>query len=560
MSSVRTNKRTLAIIGAGLTAVALLAAVLLITAGPATAKEFATLHPLAGSVEVARGDGGFQAGTEGQTLQAGDTVRTGDDSRAEIEYFDGSVTRLDAETTFTLQELSSLPDTPGSKIIQAEQSEGRTFQRITEITDSQSRFDVETPTATASVHGTSYALTVHDDGSVELWVLDGTVIAVLEDGSEIEVGPGQGLVVHPDGSVDGPFTLTEAQLNDPWVQFNQCTDDPTLLLCQVEVEPDFVENEIPDGNEETQGPPPPPPADVLGDTLTGTGGDGGGSGGGGNGGNQDQEGPQSDGRSVLITLSWSQGPANLDLHVATPDAQEDEGGEVWSGDPCLARDDGSCWATASGDAVAFGSETVTLRPVGTPNPGNWLKGGYRVWVENTSCADGTYATSNAVVTVARPGGESVGLPVSGASGDQALSTWNVASVHLDKFGSMAVAGTQSLVGESCGVPSELLRFKNSARGGDNGPEMTSVIPTGESVVEDAADEPSDEGEAEQPKEEEEEEEEDEPEEPAPEPAPEPDPPPEPEPEPEPDPEPDPPVDEAVVPEPPTVQDEPAEAA
>lgn len=522
---------------------ALLAAVLLITAGPATAREFATLHPMAGTVEVARGDGGFQAGTEGQTLQAGDTVRTGDDSRAEIEYFDGSVTRLDAETTFTLQELSSLPDTPGSKIIEAEQGEGRTFQRISEITDSQSRFDVETPTATASVHGTSYALTVHADGSVELWVLDGTVVAVLEDGSEIEVGPGQGLVVHPDGSVDGPFTLTEEQLNDPWLQFNQCTDDPTLLLCQVEVEPDVVENEIPDGNdEETQGPPASPPADVLGTTLTGTGGDEGGGGGGGNGGDQDQEGPQSDGRSVLITLSWSQGPANLDLHVATPDAQEDEGGEVWSGDPCLERDDGSCWATASGDAVAFGSETVTLRPVGTPNPGNWLKGGYRVWVENTSCADGTYATSNAVVTVARPGGESVGLPVSGASGDQSLSTWNVASVQLDKLGSMAVAGTQSMVGEPCGAEPVLTRFKNSARGGDNGPEMTSVIPAGDPVVEEEeADQPADEPEAEEP-----EETEDQESEPAP------DPPPEPEPVSEPPP--DPPVEEAVIPEEPAVQE------
>ena len=537
MSSVRTNKRTLAIVGAGVTSVAVLAAVLFFTAGPATAEQFATLHPIQGTVEVAPEGEDFRAGTEGQTLQAGDTVRTGADGRAEIEYFDGSVTRLDVETSFTLQELSSISEVPNSKIIEAEQSEGRTFQRITEITDSQSRFDVETPTATASVLGTSYALTVHDDGSVELWVLDGTVIAVLEDGNEIEIGPGQGLLVRPDGSVDGPFALTPEQLADPWLLFNQCTDDPELAQCQVEVEPEFVENEIPDNDDETQGPPSsPPPVGVLGETLTGTGGGGGGGGGGGTGGDQDQE-PESDRRSVVITLSWSQGPTNLDLHVATPDAQEDEGGEVWSGDPCLERDDGTCWATASGDAAAFGSETVTLRPVGTPNPGDWLEGGYRVWVENTSCADGTYETSNAVVTVSRPGGESISLPVSGASGDRSLSTWNVASVHLDRLGTMAVAGTQDMVGEPCGPPLE--RFRSSDRGRDGGPQVTSVIPTEARGVQDVADQPAPDQEADQSEEAEE---------PVAEPVP------DPEAEPQPEPEPEPPVDEAGVPEPPAVQD------
>jgi hypothetical protein len=155
---------------------------------------------------------------------------------------------------------------------------------------------------------------------------------------------------------------------------------------------------------------------------------------------------------VVITLSWSRGPTNLDLHVLTPDAQEDEGGEVWSGNPCLSRSDGSCWAFASGDAVAFGVESVTLRPLSSPADGDWLNGSYRVWVENTSCQDGTFADSDAVVTVSRGGDESVALPVSGASGDQILETWGVASVFMDRDGSMAIAGTQTLFGEACGPP------------------------------------------------------------------------------------------------------------
>src|SRR5919106_1628579 len=65
----------LALVTAGL----VLVAFLFITAGPATAKEFATLHLLESTVEVQRGEGQFGPGEEGQTLQAGDTVRTGPD-------------------------------------------------------------------------------------------------------------------------------------------------------------------------------------------------------------------------------------------------------------------------------------------------------------------------------------------------------------------------------------------------------------------------------------------------------------------------------------------------
>jgi hypothetical protein len=258
--SAQTIKRTrLAVFLAVLTAGAVLAAFLIITAGPATAKEFATLHPLEGTVEVQRGQGAFTAGSEGQTLRTGDTVRTGPDGRTEIEYFDGSITRLDHETTFTLRELASYPDTPGSKVIEGEQSEGRTFERVTELTDSKSRFDVDTPTATASVRGTEYVLTTHPDGSTEIWVLPdddpgtSSVILILEDGTEIIVSEGQGLIVHPDGSAVGPFTLTADQLEDGFLHFNLCLDDPDLEECQTEVEAEVVE-QPPD--EPDSGPPP----------------------------------------------------------------------------------------------------------------------------------------------------------------------------------------------------------------------------------------------------------------------------------------------------------------
>ena len=196
-----------------------------------------------------------------------------------------------------------------------------------------------------------------------------------------------------------------------------------------------------------------PDVQVLGEQVTAPPDQG--AGGGGQGGDREQEEkeePESDRRAVVITLTWTRGPANLDLHVATPATGEDEGGEVSASSPCLARSDGTCWATASGDATAFGSETVTLHPLGSPESGDWLDGSHRVWVENTSCLDGTYGTSDALVTISRAGGESISLPVSGAAGDPSLETWDMASVQLDRLGSMAVAGTQSLLGDPCGTP------------------------------------------------------------------------------------------------------------
>ncbi|MGH2766404.1 MAG: hypothetical protein ACRDKA_10920, partial [Actinomycetota bacterium] len=229
------------------------------------------------------------------------------------------------------------------------------------------------------------------------------------------------------------------------------------------------------------------------------------------------------------------------------------GGEVWAGNPCLARDDGSCWAFATGDAVAFGSETVTLRPRGVPEDGDWLEGGYEVWVENTSCQDGTFADSDARVTISRAGGESVALPVSGASGDKTLETWSVGSVFMDQDGAMAVAGTQSVFGEACGPPVEEPVVVEVAE--ERGSEPAAVRPPVREVVEEAGSEGdgTDTGP---------------PPEPEPDPAPEAEPPPEPgpppEPETEPQPEPPPPPEQptedgATIPDEVSVADEAPEA-
>jgi len=186
--------------------------------------ETAELQILAGTVEVAVGDGDFGAATDGQVLEAGYTVRTGADGRAAIEYFDGSVTRLDHDTTFTITTLETLDNDDESTVIEGEQANGSTYNRVVSLTDSASRFDVVTPTATASVQGTVYAIFQNSDGSTTVAVVDGDVNVITTDG-ENPVSTGFMVLIQADGTVGDPVPIPPDLLDDDWIVFNQCDLD-----------------------------------------------------------------------------------------------------------------------------------------------------------------------------------------------------------------------------------------------------------------------------------------------------------------------------------------------
>jgi len=203
----------------------LVGAVLIFSGGTASAKQFATLRLLDGQVGIQRGNGTFETGQDGASLREGDTVRTGPDGRASIEYFDGSLTRLDFDTSFTLVTLESLGDAPASRVIESSQAQGNSYHRVAELSDARSRFEIETPTATASVIGTGYAVLV-DGGSTTIAVLDGVVTARGSRGS-VEIPTGDMAVVGTDGVV-GPIQAISPELLDgDWLTFNRCADHDT---------------------------------------------------------------------------------------------------------------------------------------------------------------------------------------------------------------------------------------------------------------------------------------------------------------------------------------------
>jgi len=89
-------------------------------------------------------------------VAVGDVLRTDATGYAEVAYFDGSRTRLDVNTEFTVLELV---DEAGAAMVRAEMGLGRTWHRVGSVGEGDGGFSVETSVATATVRG---AVTITD--------------------------------------------------------------------------------------------------------------------------------------------------------------------------------------------------------------------------------------------------------------------------------------------------------------------------------------------------------------------------------------------------------------
>ena len=127
--------------------------------------------------------------TVDMSLEVGDTIKTGDDSGAEITFFDGSTIELEAGTHIEITALDSSPDT-GAKTITLMQTIGTTISRVTKLLDPASSYAVETPSGVAAVRGTIMIVRiVFDDPDYE----DGTVLITNLEGLIYFIGHGEEL-------------------------------------------------------------------------------------------------------------------------------------------------------------------------------------------------------------------------------------------------------------------------------------------------------------------------------------------------------------------------------
>jgi ferric-dicitrate binding protein FerR (iron transport regulator) len=164
--------------------------------GGANVIQAATLGGVNGLVDILpTGSGTWQPAVAGTRVETGDRVRTGPLSAATLIFFDGSATDMKAETEVTVTQMNSRRN-GGSKVIVLHQWLGQTHNRVQQLLDPASRFEIETPTAVMAVRGTEFTLDVEPDGTTNIVVIEGTVDVMAQEVT-VAVQAGQATVTQP---------------------------------------------------------------------------------------------------------------------------------------------------------------------------------------------------------------------------------------------------------------------------------------------------------------------------------------------------------------------------
>ncbi len=185
----------------------------------------ATLDVEAAAVEVKpAGKSAFVAAKDGRTLKAGDTVRTSATGRAQIDFADGSLTRLDVSTEYQLVKLANAKGTRKTKGLQ---SVGQTWHRVEKLTGDDS-YKVEGANATAAVLGTAFVVNcVTEDQCTFTAVID--PIQLTDSGPRngtktVTLTPGDQALV-TDNAINPVTTLTQEELLAiQWITQNLLAD------------------------------------------------------------------------------------------------------------------------------------------------------------------------------------------------------------------------------------------------------------------------------------------------------------------------------------------------
>ncbi len=174
-------------------------------AAPAQAHS-STVTVLDGSVLVRHPGSQFAPITDGEVVGGGDTVRTAGDSHGVLTFFDGTTVELEPDTEITIDTLQA--SASGDKVVEITQVLGRTWNVVTHLVSSNSRYEIRTTAATAAVRGTAFQVAVSADGTTSTETTEGDVSTAAQ-GAEVHVLRGQLSVVSPGSPPQAPQPAPE---------------------------------------------------------------------------------------------------------------------------------------------------------------------------------------------------------------------------------------------------------------------------------------------------------------------------------------------------------------
>lgn len=144
-----------------------------------------------------------------QQLFSSDTLRTGDDGHAVVQFLDNSIARLKPNTELVVTGESNSANSTSARIAVD------IGEILLNVTGQQSTYEVATPSAVAAVKGTSFVSQINPDGSSTFTGLTGTVeITAINSGQQVNIGHRDRAMVEFTGNEIELTRVTEDEVND----------------------------------------------------------------------------------------------------------------------------------------------------------------------------------------------------------------------------------------------------------------------------------------------------------------------------------------------------------
>jgi hypothetical protein len=206
----------------------------------------ATVSLVEGTAQVRRGSRVPQDLREGSSVQQGDVVETGDESRVELKLPDSSALRIGPRARLALT-AAHFERGPARRQLSVRLVFGKVWAKVTSVAGGDQRFQIETENAVARVRGTTFRVDAHEDRSVLVRVYTGTVAVrrnapsyeqpgerrevpgpqeVSREAWEKLLGKQMQMLVSADGTPGVPAPFSEAdEKGDDWSAWNRKRDE-----------------------------------------------------------------------------------------------------------------------------------------------------------------------------------------------------------------------------------------------------------------------------------------------------------------------------------------------
>jgi len=185
--------------------------------------------------------------TRVEPLHAGDDLPAASDAVAEVEHFDGSLTRLDAGA---VAQLGRLADPDGRPHVVITLGAGDSWHRTTGESSRHGQYEAHTEAAVALARNATFVVRSREDGTAWFAALAGTVVVRGHVGGTVVLHAGEAVTASVSGAMGDVDRIgLERLTEDDWVAVNDVLDTSPAL--------DLVDDAVPVDDDIVDEPAPP---------------------------------------------------------------------------------------------------------------------------------------------------------------------------------------------------------------------------------------------------------------------------------------------------------------